>query len=74
MPTSTSSSSPRANEPSGQQGTALYEFVGEAETELSFKEGDTVYVMESVEGSPEWSWGRAGGKRGMFPSAFVELV
>ncbi|XP_052794680.1 SH3 domain-containing protein 19-like [Mya arenaria] len=61
------------SETEGTPGLALYEFLGEEQNELTFHEGDTVLVQGPVDGAPEWSWGVVDGKRGMFPSAYVQL-
>jgi len=54
-------------------GTAVYDFNGEGDSELTFVAGDLVAVDGTVEGADDWSWGVLHGKRGMFPTVFVEL-
>lgn len=57
----------------GTLGTALYDFKGEMDNELTFTTGDEILVEQPVEGAGDWSWGVFQGKRGMFPSAFVNI-
>lgn len=54
-------------------GTALYDFHGEGENELTFTVGDKISVQQQVEGAEDWSWGVFERKRGMFPTAFVDV-
>ncbi|XP_052320663.1 SH3 domain-containing protein 19 isoform X2 [Oncorhynchus keta] len=49
---------------------ALYDFVGQAEEELSFQQGDRILVTQHVDA--EWCSGRLNGREGFFPTAFVE--
>ncbi|XP_055764948.1 SH3 domain-containing protein 19-like [Salvelinus fontinalis] len=49
---------------------ALYDFVGQAEDELSFQQGDRILVTQHVDA--EWCSGRLNGREGFFPTAFVE--
>ncbi|XP_053552714.1 LOW QUALITY PROTEIN: SH3 domain-containing protein 19-like [Bombina bombina] len=49
---------------------ALYEFCGESEEELSFKAGDLILAVESVDS--EWMSGELKGRRGIFPKNFVQ--
>ena len=50
----------------------LYEFVGEAETDLSLSLGDLIKITNVV--SDDWYEGTCNGKSGQFPKAFVEAV
>lgn len=50
---------------------AVYPYVGETSTELSFREGDIIYLHCWV--SPEWIEGEINGKTGIFPSSFVQI-
>ncbi|KAJ3016451.1 hypothetical protein HKX48_004026 [Thoreauomyces humboldtii] len=69
---------PLPNKPKGSAGAAkeataiaLYDFVGERESDLSFKKGDTITVIKS--GSPaDWWSGSVGGRTGEFPGNYVE--
>ncbi|KAM3937856.1 SH3 domain-containing protein 19 isoform 1-T1 [Leptodactylus fuscus] len=49
---------------------ALYDFSGENEDELSFKAGDVISALESVD--DEWMSGELYGKTGIFPKNFVQ--
>ncbi|NXX16938.1 SH319 protein, partial [Podargus strigoides] len=51
---------------------ALYDFHGENEDELSFKAGDTITELESVD--EDWMTGEIQGKSGIFPKNFVQIL
>ncbi|XP_070553885.1 SH3 domain-containing protein 19-like isoform X2 [Ptychodera flava] len=51
---------------------ALYDFTGESDGDLSFKAGDTIYLLNKV--TDEWYNGELNGKVGQFPVAFVEII
>ncbi|NWT45437.1 SH319 protein, partial [Chroicocephalus maculipennis] len=51
---------------------ALYDFHGENEDELSFKAGDTITELESVD--EDWMSGEMQGKSGIFPKNFVQIL
>ncbi|NXY44939.1 SH319 protein, partial [Ceuthmochares aereus] len=51
---------------------ALYDFHGENEDELSFKAGDTITELESVD--EDWMSGEIQGKSGIFPKNFVRIL
>ncbi|NXT03003.1 SH319 protein, partial [Jacana jacana] len=51
---------------------ALYDFHGENEDELSFKAGDTITELESVD--EDWMSGEIQGKSGIFPKNFVQVL
>ncbi|NWQ76127.1 SH319 protein, partial [Columbina picui] len=51
---------------------ALYDFNGENEDELSFKTGDTITELESVD--EDWMSGEIQGKSGIFPKNFVQIL
>ncbi|NXK44780.1 SH319 protein, partial [Chauna torquata] len=51
---------------------ALYDFHGENEDELSFKAGDIITELESVD--EDWMSGEIQGKSGMFPKNFVQIL
>ena len=50
---------------------AVYPFVGETSSELSFREGDAIFLHHWV--SPEWIQGECNGNVGIFPSTFVQI-
>ncbi|NWU42917.1 SH319 protein, partial [Hylia prasina] len=51
---------------------ALYDFHGENEDELSFKAGDMITELESVD--EDWMSGEILGKSGIFPKNFVQIL
>ncbi|NWU76853.1 SH319 protein, partial [Onychorhynchus coronatus] len=51
---------------------ALYDFHGENEDELSFKAGDMITELESVD--EDWMSGEIQGRSGMFPKNFVQIL
>mmetsp|Transcript_25879 Transcript_25879/g.77963 ORF Transcript_25879/g.77963 Transcript_25879/m.77963 type:complete len:1143 (+) Transcript_25879:198-3626(+) len=51
---------------------AKYHFVGQSETELSFRAGARIVVTSEREPG-EWWKGEIGGKRGFFPSSFCDV-
>ncbi|NXS63153.1 SH319 protein, partial [Brachypteracias leptosomus] len=51
---------------------ALYDFHGENEDELSFKAGDTITELGSVD--EDWMSGEIQGKSGIFPKNFVQIL
>ncbi|NXG46858.1 SH319 protein, partial [Psilopogon haemacephalus] len=51
---------------------ALYDFHGENEDELSFKAGDIITELESVD--EDWMSGEIQGKSGIFPKNFVHIL
>ncbi|XP_067408001.1 SH3 domain-containing protein 19 isoform X2 [Emydura macquarii macquarii] len=51
---------------------ALYDFQGENEDELSFKAGDMITELESVD--EDWMSGEVQGKSGIFPKNFVRVL
>jgi len=54
-----------------KQAQALYKFMGEEDTELSFEKGDIIIIHKS-EG--EWWEGELNGNRGTLPSNYVKLI
>jgi hypothetical protein len=50
---------------------AVYPFVGETSSELSFREGETIFLHHWV--SPEWIQGECNDRIGIFPSTFVQI-
>eukprot|EP01118_Nematostelium_gracile_P011217 TRINITY_DN3950_c0_g1_i1.p1 TRINITY_DN3950_c0_g1~~TRINITY_DN3950_c0_g1_i1.p1 ORF type:complete len:460 (-),score=158.47 TRINITY_DN3950_c0_g1_i1:52-1431(-) len=52
--------------------TALYDYDAENPGDLSFKEGDVIYILDQSDPSGWWE-GELKGVRGFFPSNFVQL-
>lgn len=52
--------------------TALYDYAGENEDDLSFSAGETIQVLDQTDPSGWWK-GYLDGREGFFPSNFVEL-
>uniref|UniRef100_A0A8C8X6P5 SH3 domain containing 19 n=1 Tax=Panthera leo TaxID=9689 RepID=A0A8C8X6P5_PANLE len=55
----------------GKKAKALYDFHGENEDELSFKAGDIITELESVD--DDWMSGELMGKSGIFPKNYVQF-
>ncbi|XP_036743583.2 SH3 domain-containing protein 19 isoform X1 [Manis pentadactyla] len=58
--------------PKGRKAKALYDFHGENEDELSFKAGDILTELESVD--DDWMSGELMGKCGIFPKTYVQFL
>ncbi len=50
--------------------TALYEFGGQGEGDLVFKEGDRIKVVKKTESTDDWWQGELRGVRGSFPANY----
>ncbi|KAI9555344.1 hypothetical protein GHT06_017859 [Daphnia sinensis] len=53
-------------------GIACYDFHGQQDDELDFYTGQTVYLLKHV--NAEWMEGEANGRKGIFPTLFVQIV
>ena len=51
------------------EATALYDFTGRTDRELSFKKGDNLLLYTKA--SPEWWEGAFAGKEGLVPANYV---
>nr|XP_031320643.1 SH3 domain-containing protein 19 isoform X4 [Camelus dromedarius] len=58
--------------PKGRKAKALYDFHGENEDELSFKAGDIITDLESVD--DDWMSGELMGKSGIFPKTYIQFL
>uniref|UniRef100_A0A2K5PU44 SH3 domain-containing protein 19 n=1 Tax=Cebus imitator TaxID=2715852 RepID=A0A2K5PU44_CEBIM len=56
----------------GRKAKALYDFQGENEDELSFKAGDIITELESVD--DDWMSGELMGKSGIFPKNYIQFL
>ncbi|XP_007949741.1 SH3 domain-containing protein 19 [Orycteropus afer afer] len=61
-----------ATAPKGKKAKALFDFHGENEDELSFKAGDIITELESVD--EDWMNGELMGKSGIFPKNYVQFL
>lgn len=52
--------------------TALYDFEGQSEGDLSFKEGDKIKIVEKSESTDDWWEGELRGVKGSFPANYVK--
>lgn len=53
-------------------GISLYPFEGQFANELSFAEGEVVFLIEHVDS--EWIKGEVNGRKGIFPASFINVV
>ncbi|KAM9677791.1 SH3 domain-containing protein 19 isoform 5-T6 [Trichechus inunguis] len=58
--------------PKGRKAKALFDFHGENEDELSFKAGDIITELKSVD--KDWMSGELMGKSGIFPKNYVQFL
>ncbi|XP_070467680.1 SH3 domain-containing protein 19 isoform X12 [Equus przewalskii] len=56
----------------GRKAKALYDFHGENEDELSFKAGDIITELESVD--DDWMSGELMGRSGIFPKNYIQFL
>nr|XP_020010907.1 SH3 domain-containing protein 19 [Castor canadensis] len=56
----------------GPRCVARFDYIGDQEDELSFSEGDVILLKEYV--NEAWARGELGGRAGIFPLNFVQLV
>ncbi|CDS09894.1 hypothetical protein LRAMOSA02571 [Lichtheimia ramosa] len=52
---------------------ALYDFNGEQDGDLSFREGDVITIVEKSDSQDDWWTGSVGGRQGIFPANYVQL-
>jgi SH3 domain len=52
--------------------TALYDFGGQGEGDLVFKEGDRIKVIKKTESTDDWWQGELRGVRGSFPANYCQ--
>ncbi|KAK5744959.1 hypothetical protein LTR17_001710 [Elasticomyces elasticus] len=53
--------------------TAIYDFDGQNDGDLAFREGDRIQVVHKTESVDDWWEGEVRGKRGSFPANYVKL-
>eukprot|EP00842_Homolaphlyctis_polyrhiza_P005636 jgi/Hompol1/6073/HPOL_002754-RA len=54
--------------PALRKAIALYDYVGERPTDLSFKAGDVIWIVKSTARQDDWWTGKLGSKQGDFPA------
>lgn len=64
---------PRPSAPPTRVGKALYDYQGQHSDELSFREGDTLTLLEQVDRGLWWK-AKLRGKSGLAPANYVEVV
>lgn len=53
--------------------TALYDFGGQGDGDLTFKEGDKIKVLKKTDSTDDWWQGELKGIKGMFPANYVQV-
>jgi len=53
--------------------TAVYDFEGQNEGDLVFREGDRIRVVKKTESTDDWWDGEVGGRVGVFPANYVRM-
>lgn len=53
--------------------TALYDFEGQNEGDLAFREGDRIKVIRKTESVDDWWDGEVEGRKGVFPANYVRV-
>lgn len=71
-PSSLPKPSARGGHDLGPHATALYDFDAENDTELSFREGDTIMLTQRID--ENWLEGTVNGQTGYFPDNYVEII
>lgn len=71
-PSSPPKPSARGGHDLGPHATALYDFDAENDTELSFREGDTIMLTQRID--ENWLEGTVNGQTGYFPDNYVEIL
>ncbi|PNS19486.1 hypothetical protein CAC42_7330 [Sphaceloma murrayae] len=54
--------------------TALYDFPGQGDGDLAFKEGDQIKVLKKSESTDDWWLGSLRGQSGSFPANYVQMA
>lgn len=53
---------------------ALYTFNGEQSGDLSFKKGDVINITKRSDSKDDWWSGAIGGREGIFPANYVDVI
>ena len=64
---------PRLPSNQAQWVTALYDFVGQGNGDLTFREGDRIRIVKKTERTDEWWEGELRGQQGSFPANYVKV-
>ncbi|RPA81440.1 DUF500-domain-containing protein [Ascobolus immersus RN42] len=56
------------------QAVALYSYVPDQDGDLGFKKGDIITIIEKTNSANDWWTGELNGKRGIFPSNYVQTT
>ena len=54
--------------------TALYEFAGQGQGDLVFKEGDRIKVVQKTNSTDDWWEGELRGVQGSFPANYCQAI
>ncbi|GAA5846829.1 hypothetical protein JCM5353_005344 [Sporobolomyces roseus] len=63
---------PGRPKPAAEYVTALYDFAGQAEGDLSFAAGDKIEIVKKTESDQDWWTGRLNGDEGTFPANYTQ--
>lgn len=53
---------------------ALYDFQGQSQGDLSFKEGDQIQVVKKTDSTDDWWEGKLNGVKGSFPANYCKII
>ena len=53
---------------------ALYEFAGQGQGDLTFREGDRIQVLKKTDSTDDWWEGQIGGVQGSFPANYCQAI
>lgn len=53
---------------------ALYDFHGENQGDLSFREGDQIQVVKKTDSTDDWWEGKLNGVKGSFPANYCKII
>lgn len=53
---------------------ALYDFQGQNQGDLSFREGDQIQVVKKTDSTDDWWEGKLNGVKGSFPANYCKII
>lgn len=53
---------------------ALYDFQGQSQGDLSFREGDQIQVVKKTDSTDDWWEGKLNGVKGSFPANYCKII